>query len=92
MYTKQLRKDEVVLVLDDPITVNNGDDTIEISEFSLNELKQTDFNIETDSISFNVKQNKPINYSIHKQYKQSIEALEPYLKDKELFRKIENEE
>ena len=38
MYTKQLREDEVVLVLDDPITVNNGDDTIEISEFSLNEL------------------------------------------------------
>ena len=37
MYTKQLREDEVVLVLDDPITVNNGDDTIEISEFSLNE-------------------------------------------------------
>jgi len=96
IYDYQNRK---ILGFDDIFSVNQSNLSAFLSlfskdmeKFSLNELKQTDFNIETDSISFNVKQNKPINYSIHKQYKQSIEALEPYLKDKELFKKIENEE
>lgn len=64
----------------------------DMEKFTLSELKQTDFNIETDSIAFNVKQDKPINHSIYQRYKQSIERLEPYLKDKELFKNKGNEE
>lgn len=52
---------------------------------SIEELKKIDFNIEVDSISFNVKQTKPTNCFIQKQFKQSIETLRPYLKDKEIF-------
>ena len=56
---------------------------------NIEELKTLDFNIETDSISFNIKQTKPTNYFTHKQFKQSIETLRPYLKSKELFIKDE---
>ena len=52
---------------------------------NIEELKKIDFNIEIDSISFNVKQTKPTNCFIQKQFKQSIAKLRPYLKDKELF-------
>lgn len=56
---------------------------------NIEELKKLDFNIEIDSISFNIEQTKQTNYFKHKQFKQSIETLRPYLKGKELFIKDE---
>ncbi|MDR0971688.1 MAG: hypothetical protein LBM25_04830 [Bacteroidales bacterium] len=52
---------------------------------SLKELKATDFNIEDDSIAFNVVQNKITNSFIQKQFKQSIDVLREYFVDKNYF-------
>lgn len=53
-----------------------------ISSLELKSLKQVDFNIETDSISFNIQGNNTIN-----RYKQSIENLRPYFKNNKQFTK-----
>lgn len=58
-----------------------------MSSLNLQTLKTTDFNIETDSISFNVKQTSPINHYTQKQYKQSIEKLRPFFINKKQFSK-----
>ncbi len=57
----------------------------DISIKSIEQLKKTDFNIETDSISFNVNQDKADNQFKKKQFKQSIETLRPYFKNKNQF-------
>jgi len=53
-----------------------------ISSLELKSLKQVDFNIETDSISFNIQGNNTIN-----RYKQSIENLRPYFNNNKQFTK-----
>ncbi|MFA6807315.1 MAG: hypothetical protein WCR29_07845, partial [Bacteroidales bacterium] len=53
-----------------------------MSSLELKSLKQVDFNIETDSISFNIQENNTIN-----RYKQSIENLRPYFKNNKQFTK-----
>jgi len=53
-----------------------------MSSIELQSLKELDFNIETDSISFNVQDHKTTN-----RYKQSIENLRPYFKNKKQFLK-----
>ncbi|MBP1644591.1 MAG: hypothetical protein H6Q16_166 [Bacteroidetes bacterium] len=57
----------------------------DISIKTIEQLKKTDFNIETDSISFNVNQDKTENQFIKKQFRQSIETLRPYFKNKNQF-------
>lgn len=59
----------------------------EMSSLNLQELKTTDFNLETDTICFNVKQSSPKNFYTQKQYKQSIDNLRPFLKNKKQFTK-----
>ncbi|MBP1630894.1 MAG: hypothetical protein H6Q15_1787 [Bacteroidetes bacterium] len=53
---------------------------IEHRTIKLSELKRSDFNIEQDSISFNIIQSQPINKNIQKRYKQSIDKLKPFIK------------
>lgn len=53
-----------------------------MSSLELKSLKQVDFNIETDSISFNIQENNTIN-----RYKQSIENLRPYFNNNKQFTK-----
>lgn len=53
---------------------------IEHRTIKLNDLKRSDFNIEKDSISFNIIQSQPINKNIQKRYKQSIDKLKPFIK------------
>lgn len=52
------------------------------SQLNLSGLRGSDFNIEADSISFNIH----VNNSFIR-YKQSIEELRPYFKDKDRFSK-----
>ena len=56
-----------------------------MSSIGLQGLKQIDFNIEMDSIAFYVQEEKTFNH-----YKQSIETLRPYFKNKKQFLKEEN--
>ena len=56
-----------------------------MSSIGLQNLKQIDFNIEMDSIAFNLQEEKTFNH-----YKQSIETLRPYFKNKKQFLKEEN--
>lgn len=53
-----------------------------MASLSLKSLKESDFNIEIDSISFNIEENNTTNH-----YKQSIETLRPYFKNKKQFKK-----
>lgn len=87
-------REEEMLDFDDVFSVDKSNFTDFISLFpkdipikTLENLKQTDFNIEIDSISFNANLSSPENYYIQKQFKQSIETLRPYFKNKKQFAK-----
>ncbi len=87
-------REDVVLGFDDIFLVRDSNFSSFISLFpkdisikNIEQLKKTDFNIETDSISFNVNQDKAENQFIKKQFRQSIETLRPYFKNKNQFKK-----
>lgn len=85
------REDEV-LGFDDIFTVGDSNFNSFISLFpkeiainTVDQLKKTDFNVETDSISFNVNQNNKESQFLKRQFRQSIENLRPYFKNKNQF-------
>lgn len=82
------------LSFDDVFSVNESNlkeflALIDNKTIKLNDLKKNDFNIEQDSISFNIKQSQPINKNIQKRYKQSIDKLKPFIKP-QLVKAINN--
>lgn len=87
-------REDIVLGFDDIFLVKDSNFSSfisllpkDISIKNIEQLKNIDFNIETDSISFNVNQDKADNQFIKKQFRQSIETLRPYFKNKNQFKK-----
>ncbi|MDD2530221.1 MAG: hypothetical protein PHN41_03230 [Bacteroidales bacterium] len=85
-------REEAILGFDDIFSIGDTNFKSFISLFpnemsikSLADLKKTDFNIETDSIAFNVNKNKADNQILKNQFKQSIEVLRPFFKNKNQF-------
>lgn len=86
MTKKPLAFDDIFAVREDNLAAFTSL-VPQMKGYTLKKLKSTDFNIEMDSIAFNITLPQPKNNCLQQRVKQSKEKLKPFIHTTTIFKK-----